>query len=123
RYLTRNGVIVVKFFLHLSRKEQKKRFLERLDDSKKNWKFSMADVKERAYWKDYQNAYEEMIRNTAAKHAPWYVVPADNKWYTRLIVASAIVATLEDLDLHFPDTDKKVKKELQTVRASLLAEK
>jgi PPK2 family polyphosphate:nucleotide phosphotransferase len=122
RYLTRNGVIVVKFFLHLSRKEQKKRFLERLDDSKKNWKFSMADVKERGCWKDYQSAYEDMIRNTAAKYAPWYVVPADNKWYTRLLVASAIIDTLGRLDLHFPDADAEVKKELQKVRAGLLAE-
>jgi PPK2 family polyphosphate:nucleotide phosphotransferase len=123
RYLTRNGVIILKFFLHVSRKEQKKRFLERLDDSKKNWKFSMADVKERGYWKDYQAAYEDAIRCTAAKFAPWYVVPADNKWYTRLIVASAIIETLDNLSLHFPDTDKEVKKELQKVKASLLAEK
>jgi len=122
RYLTRNGVVVVKFFLHLSRKEQKKRFLERLEDSKKNWKFSMADVKERAFWKDYQAAYDEMIRNTAAKHAPWYVVPADNKWYTRLIIASAIIDTLDRLNLRFPDADEEVKKELQKVRGALLAE-
>jgi len=123
RYLTRNGVLVIKFFLHLSRKEQKKRFLERLEDSKKNWKFSMADVKERAFWKDYQAAYEDAIRNTATKFAPWYVVPADNKWFTRLVVASAVISTLDRLDLHFPDTDKEVKKELQRVRAGLLAEK
>ncbi|HWT87882.1 MAG TPA: polyphosphate kinase 2 family protein [Candidatus Angelobacter sp.] len=123
RYLTRNGVVVVKFFLHLSRKEQKKRFLERLDDSKKNWKFSMADVKERGFWKDYQSAYDEMIRNTATRHAPWYVVPADNKWYTRLVVASAIIDTLDGLNLRFPDADTEVKKELQKVRAGLLAEK
>jgi len=123
RYLTRNGVVVVKFFLHLSRKEQKKRFLERLDDSKKNWKFSMADVKERGFWKDYQAAYDEMIRNTATRHAPWYVVPADNKWYTRLVVASAIIDTLDGLNLRFPDADREVKKELQKVRAGLLAEK
>jgi len=123
RYLTRNGVVVVKFFLHLSRKEQKKRFLERLDDSKKNWKFSMADVKERGFWKDYQAAYDEMIRNTATRHAPWYVVPADNKWYTRLVVASAIIDTLDGLNLRFPDADTEVKKELQKVRAGLLAEK
>ncbi|HWY41920.1 MAG TPA: polyphosphate kinase 2 family protein [Candidatus Sulfotelmatobacter sp.] len=123
RYLTRNGVVVVKFFLNLSRKEQKKRFLERLDDSKKNWKFSMADVKERAYWKDYQAAYEDMIRNTAEKYAPWYVVPADNKWYTRLIVAAAIIEALDGLNLRFPDADKEVKKELQKISASLLAEK
>jgi len=123
RYLTRNGVVVVKFFLHLSRKEQKKRFLERLDDSKKNWKFSMADVKERGFWKDYQAAYDEMIRNTATRHAPWYVVPADNKWYTRLVVASAIIDTLDGLNLCFPDADAVAKKELQKVRAGLLAEK
>jgi PPK2 family polyphosphate:nucleotide phosphotransferase len=123
RYLTRNGTIVLKFFLHVSREEQKKRFLERLEDSKKNWKFSMADVKERGYWKDYQAAYEEMIRNTATKYAPWYVVPADNKWYTRLVVASAIIEALDKLNLQFPDTDKEVKKELQKVKASLLAEK
>jgi len=123
RYLTRNGVVVAKFFLNLSRKEQKKRFLERLNDSKKNWKFSMADVKERAYWEDYQAAYEDMIRNTAEKHAPWYVVPADNKWYTRLIVAAAIIDALDGLNLRFPDADKEVKKELQKISASLLAEK
>jgi len=123
RYLTRNGVVVRKFFLHVSRKEQKKRFLERLEDSKKNWKFSMADVQERAFWKDYQGAYEEMIQRTATKHAPWYVVPADNKWFTRLAVASAIIEALNGLNLAFPDVDKAKKKELETVRASLLAQK
>jgi PPK2 family polyphosphate:nucleotide phosphotransferase len=123
KYLTRNGIVVRKFFLHVSKKEQKKRFLERLEDSKKNWKFSMADVKERGYWKDYQEAYEEMIQNTATKHAPWYVVPADNKWYSQLIVASAIIAALEELDLSFPDVDKEKKKELEGVRESLLHEK
>jgi PPK2 family polyphosphate:nucleotide phosphotransferase len=122
-YLTRNGIVTRKFFLHVSKKEQKKRFLERLEDSKKNWKFSMADVKERGYWKDYQEAYEEMIQNTARKHAPWYVVPADNKWYSQLIVASAIISTLEELNLSFPDVDKKKKKELEAVRESLLREK
>jgi PPK2 family polyphosphate:nucleotide phosphotransferase len=123
QYLMRNGVVIRKFFLHVSREEQKKRFLERLEDSKKNWKFSMADVQERSFWKDYQEAYEEMIQNTATKHAPWYVVPADNKWFTRLAVASAIVATLDELDLAFPDVDKEKKKELQNVRDSLLAQK
>jgi PPK2 family polyphosphate:nucleotide phosphotransferase len=123
RYLTRNGVVILKFFLNVSRGEQKKRFLERLEDSKKNWKFSMADVKERGYWKDYQAAYEDMIRNTATKYAPWYIVPADNKWYTRLIVASAIIETLDNLHLRFPDADKAIKKELQKIKASLLAEK
>ena len=122
-YLRHNGVVIRKFFLHVSKKEQKRRFLERLEDSKKNWKFSMADVKERGYWKDYQEAYEEMIQNTATKHAPWYVVPADNKWYTQLIVASAIISTLDELDLSFPDVDKEKKKELESVRESLLHEK
>ena len=123
QYLARNGVVIRKFFLHVSKKEQKKRFLERLEDAKKNWKFSMADVKERGYWKDYQEAYEEMIQNTATKHAPWYVVPADNKWYTQLIVASEVKTALEELDLSFPETDKEKKKELDTVRDSLLREK
>ena len=123
QYLTHNGVVIRKFFLHISKKEQKKRFLERLDDSKKNWKFSMDDVKERGYWKGYQEAYEEMVQATATKHAPWYVVPADNKWYTQLIVASAIITTLEELDLSFPDVDKEKKKELENVRDSLLHEK
>ena len=123
RYLTRNGVVIRKFFLHVSKKEQKKRFLERLEDSKKNWKFSMADVQERSFWKDYQEAYEEMIQKTATKHAPWYVIPADNKWFTRLAVAAAIVNTLNDLDLAFPDVEKAKKKELKAVRDSLLAQK
>ena len=123
RYLTRNGIVIRKFFLNVSKKEQKKRFLERLEDSKKNWKFSMADVQERGYWKDYQEAYEEMIQRTATKYAPWYVIPADNKWFTRLAVASAIIETLAKLDLAFPDVDEAKKKELQAVRASLLSQK
>ena len=122
-YLTRNGVMILKFFLHVSKEEQKKRFLERLEDPKKNWKFAMADVSERGFWKDYQEAYEEMIQNTAAKHAPWFVVPADNKWFTRLIVASAIIQALDELHLSFPEADKARKKELEAVRASLLAQK
>jgi PPK2 family polyphosphate:nucleotide phosphotransferase len=123
KYLMRNGVVVLKFFLHLSKKEQKKRFLSRLEDSKKNWKFSMADVKERGFWKDYQESYEEMIQNTSTKNAPWYVVPADNKWFSQLIVASAIITALEGLDLSFPDVDKEKKKELESVRESLLHER
>jgi PPK2 family polyphosphate:nucleotide phosphotransferase len=122
-YLTRNGVVIRKFFLHVSKEEQKKRFLERLEDPKKNWKFSMADVNERGFWDDYQEAYEEMIQNTATKDAPWFVVPADNKWFTRLIVASAIIQTLDELHLSFPEVDKAKKKELQTVRDTLLAQK
>jgi PPK2 family polyphosphate:nucleotide phosphotransferase len=123
RYLTRNGTRIRKFFFHISKKEQKKRFLERLEDSKKNWKFSMDDIKERGFWKDYMEAYEEMVQKTATKDAPWYVVPADNKWFTRLIVASAIVEALSELDLAFPDVDKKKKKELDQIRQSLVAEK
>jgi PPK2 family polyphosphate:nucleotide phosphotransferase len=123
RYLTRNGVVIRKFFLHISKAEQKRRFLARLEDSKKNWKFSMADIKERGFWKDYQEAYEEMIQSTATKHAPWYVIPADNKWFGRLIIASAIVESLHDLDLAFPDVDKTKKKELDEIRESLLAGK
>jgi len=120
RYLTRNGVVIRKFFLHVSKKEQKRRLLERLEDPNKNWKFSMADVQERGFWKNYQQAYEEMVRRTATKYSPWYVVPADNKWFTRLVVASAIIETLHSLDLAFPVLDKAKKKELKAARESLL---
>jgi len=120
QYLVRNGLVVLKFFLHLSKSEQKKRFLERLEMPEKNWKFSMADVKERGYWKDYQKAYEEMIQNTATKQAPWYVIPADNKWFTRLAVAAATIAALDSLDLQFPEVDKDKKKELTKVREALI---
>jgi PPK2 family polyphosphate:nucleotide phosphotransferase len=120
QYLVRNGLVVLKFFLHLSKSEQKKRFLERLEMPEKNWKFSMADVKERGYWKDYQEAYEEMIQNTATKQAPWYVIPADNKWFTRLAVAAATIDALDSLDLQFPEVDKEKKKELAKVREALI---
>jgi PPK2 family polyphosphate:nucleotide phosphotransferase len=120
RYMAGNGVLVLKFFLHLSRGEQKKRFLERLELPDKNWKFSMADIKERSYWNDYQQAYQEMIQNTATKHAPWYVIPADNKWFTRLAVASAIIEAMNRLDLQFPEVDKQKKKELAKIREALL---
>jgi PPK2 family polyphosphate:nucleotide phosphotransferase len=123
KYLTHNGVVVRKFFLHLSKGEQKKRFLARLDDPHKNWKFSLADIKERGYWKDYQRAYEELIQQTATKHAPWYVVPADNKWYSRLVVSAAIVETLDSLQLEFPVVDKVKKEELEQVRKLLVKEK
>ena len=122
-YLANNGVIVLKFFLHLSKGEQKKRFLERLEMPEKNWKFSLADVKERSCWKDYQKAYEGMIQNTASKHAPWYVIPADNKWFTRLAVASAAIEALNSLNLQFPEVDKDKKKELEKVREALLQDK
>ncbi|HEY6129862.1 MAG TPA: polyphosphate kinase 2 family protein [Candidatus Acidoferrum sp.] len=120
KYLSDNGVIVLKFFLHLSKGEQKKRFLERLEMPEKNWKFSLADVKERGCWKDYQDAYEEMIQHTASKHAPWYVIPADNKWFTRLAVASVAIIALDELDLQFPEVDEEKKKELAKVRQALL---
>jgi PPK2 family polyphosphate:nucleotide phosphotransferase len=122
RYLARNGVAVVKFFLNVSKKEQKKRFLERLDKLDKNWKFSAADVVERQYWNKYQEAYEEAIRATASKAAPWFVVPADNKWFTRLVVAAAIVSTLEKLELQYPKVSDAQKKELAAARAKLMKE-
>src|SRR5215472_5322254 len=112
RYLTRNGIIVRKFFLHLSKDEQKKRFLARLDRSDKNWKFSINDAKERGYWHDYMQAYEDTIRNTATDYAPWYVVPADNKWFTRVVVAAAVIETLADLNLAYPAVGKEKHKEL-----------
>ena len=118
-YLTRQGTVVLKFFLNVSREEQKNRFMERLDKPKKNWKFSPSDVQERRFWSDYMSAFEEAIRATASKSAPWYVVPADNKWFTRLLVAAAIVAAVEELDLSFPKIDEKKKKELAAARAEL----
>jgi PPK2 family polyphosphate:nucleotide phosphotransferase len=120
RYLSRNGVVVLKFFLHVSKKEQKKRLLERLNDPKKYWKFSGDDVKERAYWKDYMDAFETMVRRTATKHAPWYVVPADNKWFTRAVVAAAIVDALGSLDLDYPELSPERLKELAQARRALL---
>ena len=122
KHLARNGYLILKFFLHVSRQEQKKRFLARLDEPEKHWKFSAADVAERRHWDAYQDAYEQMIRHTAVKHAPWYVVPADNKWYTRLVVAAAIVDAMEGLKLHFPRTDAARRKELALARRALLRE-
>ena len=119
RYLTRNGVVIRKFFLNLSKNEQKKRFLARLDDPQKNWKFSAADIHERDYWDDYMRAYEEMIQRTTCKDAPWYVVPADNKWFTRLVVAGAIVDTLESLDLAYHTMDPRERRQLLAARAKL----
>ena len=119
RYLSENGVVVLKFFLNLSKKEQKRRFLERLEMPEKNWKFSMSDALERRHWEKYMRAYEDMIRNTSSKHAPWYVVPADHKWFTRLVVAEAVVEALEDLDLSFPKLGKEKRKELKDARNAL----
>jgi len=119
RYLTRNGTVVRKFFLNLSKKEQRRRFEERLDNPAKNWKFSAADLHERRYWQDYMKAFEEMIRNTAKPHSPWYIVPANNKWFTRAVVAAAIVETLEELKLAYPTVDAAKRKQLQAARAVL----
>lgn len=121
RYLTRNGTIVRKFFLHVSREEQEKRFLERLDDPEKNWKFSANDVKERTFWPDYMRAYEDTIRETATDDAPWYVVPADNKWFTRAVVAAAVIDALGSLNLHYPRVTAAQGRELAAVRKALLA--
>lgn len=118
-YLTRNGIVVRKFFLNVSKEEQKQRFLKRLDEPEKNWKFSDADVRERQCWDDYMHAYEEMIQQTATPHAPWYVVPADHKWFTRLVVGSAIIETLKDLKLSYPQVDPARRKQLGAARAAL----
>ena len=123
RYLTRNGVTICKFFLHVSNQEQKKRFLERIEEPEKNWKFSVNDAKERHYWKEYMEAYEDVIRNTATKAAPWYVVPADNKWFTRVAVAAAVIGVLDDLDLKYPEVSEAKLKELAAAKKELLAGK
>jgi PPK2 family polyphosphate:nucleotide phosphotransferase len=123
RYLDNNGIVVRKFFLHVSKKEQKRRFLERIDNPEKNWKFSATDAQERGYWKDYMEAYEDMIRNTATKRAPWYVIPADNKWFTRIAVAAAVVETLDSLGLEYPEVGKEKLAELARTKRALLAEK
>jgi len=123
RHLARSGVVVRKFFLHVSKKEQKKRLLERLDDPDKHWKFSESDVRQRAAWDDYMRAYEDMVRGTASDRAPWYVVPADRKWYTRLVVAAAIVDALEELELEFPKVPPGKKKALERARQELMSEK
>jgi PPK2 family polyphosphate:nucleotide phosphotransferase len=122
-YLGRNGTVVRKFFLHVSRAEQKRRFLARLDEPEKNWKFSEADVREREHWDKYMEAYEDMIRHTATPEAPWYVVPADHKWFTHIVVSSVIIETLKNLDLSFPKIDKERRKELEIARKALLEEK
>jgi len=123
RYLARNGTIVLKFFLHVSKEEQQKRFLERIELPEKNWKFSSADMKERGFWDDYQAAYEETIRETATKDAPWFVVPADNKWFTRLVVAAAVIDALDSLDLHYPKVDDAKLADLAVAKKALLAGK
>jgi len=123
RYLTRNGVAIRKFFLHVSNKEQKKRFLGRIEEPEKNWKFSANDAKERGHWDGYMGAYEDMIRNTSTKEAPWYVVPADNKWFTRVVVAAAVIDGLAELDLKYPKVSESKLKELAAAKRALQAGK
>ena len=123
RYLHRNGTAVLKFFLHVSKREQRKRFLERLDNLDKNWKFSMNDAKERNFWDDYMKAYEETIRETATENSPWYVVPADNKWFTRVIVAAAVIDALAAMKLQYPKVSEAKRQELAATRKELLGEK
>jgi len=123
RHLARNGTLVVKFFLHISKEEQRRRFLERLDDPAKRWKFSIDDVADRKLWDRYMEAYEDMVRHTSTPDAPWYVIPADNKWFARLVVAAALVEAMERLDLHFPKIEGSALRELMKVRKALLAEK
>jgi len=123
RYLSRNGLVIRKFFLNVSKKEQKKRFLDRLQQPEKNWKFSAADLQEREHWDDYMDAYEEMIANTATPHAPWLVIPADNKWFTRLAVAAVIVDALDGLNLAYPKVDAQRRKELEAARKTLFGNK
>jgi PPK2 family polyphosphate:nucleotide phosphotransferase len=122
RYLSRNGVMVRKFFLHVSKKEQKRRFLERVENPDKNWKFSSADLNERGFWREYQDAYEDMIRNTATKESPWFVVPADNKWFTRVVVAAAIIDALAEMKLAYPEVPDAKLKELAAAKRALLKE-
>jgi PPK2 family polyphosphate:nucleotide phosphotransferase len=123
RYLARNGVAVVKFFLHVSKKEQKRRFLDRAERPEKNWKFSASDMAERGHWDEYQDAYEDMIRNTATKECPWYVVPADNKWFTRVVVAAAVIDTLAGLKLAYPEVGPEKLKEIASAKRALLRSK
>ena len=122
RYLSHNGVLVLKFFLHVSKEEQRQRFLARIDDPGKNWKFSLNDAREREHWDEYMDAYEDTIRHTASKYAPWYVVPADNKWFTRLVVASAIITNLNALDLDYPKLNEEELKKLAEAKQALTAE-
>lgn len=122
RYIARNGTLILKFMLHVSREEQAKRFLDRLDDPGKNWKFEMGDIEERRFWDDYMKYYEDAVRETSRPHAPWFVVPADNKWFTRLVISSAIVEAMDALDLHYPKVPDNALRQMQEVRAGLAAE-
>jgi polyphosphate kinase 2 (PPK2 family) len=120
--LSENGTVVVKFFLHISKDEQKERLLERIEDKSKNWKFSLADIKERGYWENYQAAYEEAINNTNTKYAPWYVIPANKKWFARLVVSEIIIKTMEQLNLKYPEIDSEQEKILIDCKQQLLGE-
>jgi polyphosphate kinase 2 (PPK2 family) len=122
RYLSRNGTVILKFFLNISKEEQRKRFLDRLEEPSKNWKFSMGDVTERALWQRYMAVYQDIVRHTSTAVAPWYVVPADHKWFARVVIGSAIVSTLEALNLRFPRTDKASLEEFKQVREALESE-
>jgi len=122
RYLARNGTVILKFFLNVSKEEQRERFLERLEEPAKNWKFSMADIGERGLWDKYQAAYQDLIRHTSTRAAPWIVVPADHKWFARVVIGSSIVSALDKLDLHFPEVDKADRSEFKQVREALLKE-
>jgi PPK2 family polyphosphate:nucleotide phosphotransferase len=119
KYLARNGTLILKFFLNVSKEEQRQRFLERLDDPSKNWKFSLGDIAERKLWDKYQAAYQDLIRNTSARHAPWHVVPADHKWFARVVISSAIVSAMEKLDLHFPEVDKSDTGNVKKAKTAL----
>ena len=119
RYLVRNGIAIRKFFLHVSKKEQKRRFMERVENPDKNWKFSASDMKERSFWNDYMEAYEDMLRETATKEAPWYVVPADNKWFTRVVIAGVVIEALASMNLSYPKVSEEKLKELASVRKEL----
>ncbi len=123
KHLVQNGILVLKFFLNVSKGEQKRRFLERIDNPDKNWKFALSDVEERGYWNDYQRAYEDVFTNTSTKFAPWYIVPADNKWFTRIVLNDVITDTLEKLDLHYPEVSKEQREALQKAKNTLLKEK
>ncbi|UWZ84215.1 polyphosphate kinase 2 family protein [Occallatibacter riparius] len=123
RHMNRNGTAIVKFFLHVSKGEQRKRFLQRADLPEKNWKFSSSDMAERAYWSEYQKAYEDTIRNTASPESPWYVVPADNKWFSRVVVAAAVIDRLSELGLAYPKVDEKKLEEIAKAREELMAAK
>jgi len=119
KYLARNGTLILKFFLNVSKEEQRQRFLERLDDPSKNWKFSLGDIAERKLWDKYHAAYQDLIRNTSARHAPWHVVPADHKWFARVVISSAMVSAMEKLDLHFPEVDKSDTGNVKKAKAAL----